>query len=251
MRLAKLALAAVLALASGAAAQQQNAKPDLSRPGSSFVPKGREGTWQTLVTPTARGHLIGNPEAKARLIAFVGYTCPQCAAFTARGQQGIDVLLLNPGKMSLEIRPRIAGGLDLTVSLLAGCGDPAGFKARHRALMAAQATWLAKAKAAPASQQALWERGDRAGRMNAASALGLTAMLARRGQRLSELDACLADDAAAARLKANAAADTAQFELSAPAPAFALDGKLLAGVGTWEALTPILAARFAEKPSEN
>lgn len=246
MRRAKLALAAVLAfaLSSGGAAQQQKARPDLAKPGSSFVPKGKKGNWQTVITPTPRGHLIGNPEAKGRLIAFVSYTCRYCATFTASGAQGIDLLLLNPGKMSLEVRPVIRNGLDLTVSLLAGCGDPAGFKARHQALMMAQNTWLAKARAAPASQQALWERADRAGRMNAGSALGLTAMLARRGQSLSELDACLASDTAAKALRANTKADLAEFGVPAT-PAFALDGKLLKEATSWETLYPILSARFA------
>jgi hypothetical protein len=246
VRRAAIALASALALASGAGGEPQKAKPDLAKPDSSFVPKGRKGNWQAHVTSTPRGHMIGNPAAKGRLIAFVSYTCPQCAAFTLRGEQGINLLLLNPGTMSLEIRPRTANGLDVTVSLLAACGDPAGFKTRHQALMLAQSDWLIRAKAAPASQQAIWERAERAGRMNAGSALGLTAMLARRGQRLAELDACLADDAAAARLRANAAADTADFKLTALPPAFALDGKLLTGVSTWEALTPILSARFAE-----
>lgn len=251
MKPAKLALAAVLTLASSAAPaqQQQQAKPDLSRPDSSFVPKGKKGNWQTVITPTPRGHLIGNPDAKGRLIAFVSYTCRFCATFAASGEQGIDLLLLNPGKMSLEVRPVIRNGLDLTVSLLAGCGDPAGFKARHQALMMSQNTWLAKARAAPASQQALWERADRAGRMNAGSALGLTAMLARRGQSLSELDACLASETAAKALRANTAADLA--ELGVPGtPAFALDGKLLKEATSWETLYPILSARFAGEAEE-
>ncbi len=248
---AKLALAAALALAltSGGAAQQQKAKPDLAKPDSSFIPKGKKGNWQAVITPTPRGHLIGNPEAKGRLIAFVSYTCRYCATFTASGAQGIDLLLLNPGKMSLEVRPVIRNGLDLTVSLLAGCGDPAGFKARHQALMMAQNTWLAKARAAPASQQAIWERADRAGRMNAASALGLTAMLARRGQSLSELDACLASENAAKALRANTKADLAEFGVPGT-PAFALDGKLLDNVASWETLYPILSARFAGAAEE-
>jgi protein-disulfide isomerase len=91
----------------------------------------------------------------------------------------------------------------------------------------------------------LWLRGDKSGRMNAANALGLTAMLARRGQSQAELDACVSDDAAAAKLLANDTADYAEFAIPGT-PSFALDGKLLADVYSWEALYPVLSARFAE-----
>lgn len=248
-RRALLLAAAAVALAAGAATAQQQKKPsqtgpDLARPGSAFTPKGKPGNWQAVITRTARGHLIGDAAAKGRMIEFVSYTCPHCADFTARGEPALELLLVTPGRMSLEVRPRIRSGLDLTATLLAHCGAASGFKARHQALMGTQGTWLAKAKAAPASQQAIWERADRAARMNAASALGLTALLARRGQSIAELDACVADDAAAKRLLAAHAADSADFALAAT-PSFALDGKLLAGVHDWDALYPVLSARFA------
>lgn len=254
MNARRLALlgALVLALAAGAAGAQRQATPapppDLSRPGSAFAPKGKPGNWQTRVGRTARGHLIGDPQAKARLIAFVSYTCPGCAEFAARGEPAIEMFLITPGTMNLEVRPRIHGGLDLSAALIAQCGDPAGFKTRHQLLMATQHQWLAKARAAPASQQAIWERGDRAARMNAASALGLSAMFARRGGSTAALDACLSDDAAAQRLLAGSAADAADFALppAAAAPAFALDGKLVAGADSWERLYPVLSARFAQ-----
>lgn len=243
-----LLAAAALALAGGTSeAQQQKpkGKPELANPDSAFVAKGRKGNWQAVVARTPRGHLIGNPQAKGRLIAFVSYTCPHCAEFSAGGEPALDLLLVGPGTMNLELRPRIRNGLDITATLLAGCGAPAGFKARHQALMAAQGTWLAKAKAAPASQQAIWERADRAARTNAASALGLAALLAKRGQSVAELDACIADDAAAKRLLAAHGADSADFALTAT-PSFALDGKLLAGVHGWDTLYPVLSARFAK-----
>ncbi len=253
--LAATALASALIGAVGAASAHSNqqaeqqarqqAKPDLSRPGSAFAPQSKPGKWATTVARTARGHLIGNPDAKGQLIEFISYTCPHCADFATRGEPALDMVLLSPGTMSLEVRPRIRNGLDVSVTLLAQCGDPAGFKARHQALMLTQADWLGKARAAPASQQAIWNRADKAGRMNAASALGLAELLARRGQSRSQLDACLADDAAAKKLIAVAAADKAEFAITVT-PSFALDGKLLEGVHGWETLSPVLSARFAK-----
>lgn len=244
-----LLAAAALAFAAAPAGAQQQQQPrppaqDLSRPGSAFAPKENPGTWASTVTRTERGHVIGNPEAEAKLIEFISYTCPHCADFAARGEPPLEIVLLKPGKLTLEVRAQLHGGLDITATLLANCGDPAGFKGRHQALMLNQSVWLGKARAAPASQQAIWQRADKAGRMNAASALGLTALLAARGQSQAELDACVADDAAAKRLIANHEADTAEFGVKGT-PSFALDGKLLDEVHGWEALYPVLSARFA------
>jgi protein-disulfide isomerase len=236
-----LLTAAALALAAGAATAQ-----DLSRPDSDFAPKPKAGNWQNSVERTERGHLIGNPEAKTTLVEFISYTCPHCADFAARGEPALDVVLLGPGKLTVEVRPVIRNGLDLAVTLLANCGDPAEFKVRHRTLILAQADWLGKALAAPKSQQAIWQRGDRAGRQNAASALGLTAMLAAKGQSRAELDACIANDAAAQKLLQNDEADSTEFGVNST-PSFAMDGKLLAEVHSWEQLYPLLRDRFTAK----
>ena len=236
-----LLAAAALAFATGVAAAQ-----DLSRPDSSFGPKPKAGNWQNSVERTERGHLIGNPEAETRLVEFISYTCPHCADFAARGEPALDVVLLGPGKITVEVRPVIRNGLDLAVTLLANCGDPAQFKVRHRTLILAQADWLGKAQAAPKTQQAIWQRGDKAGRQNAASALGLTAMLAAKGQSKAELDACIANDAAAQRLLQNDEADGKEFGVNST-PSFAMDGKLLANVHSWEALYPLLRDRFTAK----
>ena len=235
--------AAALAMATGPAVAQQ----DLSRPGSAFQPKDNPGNWPSTIARTERGHLIGDPQAETRLIEFISYTCPHCADFTARGEPALEVVLLMPGKISLEVRPVIRNALDLTVTLLAQCGDPAGFKGRHQTLMLAQADWLGKARNAPQTQQQIWLRGDKAGRMNAASALGLRAMLTARGQSQSELDTCLMDDAAAQRLIDNGRADYTELAVNST-PSFVLDGKLLPEVHSWEALYPVLSARFTAEP---
>jgi hypothetical protein len=147
----------------------------------------------------------------------------------------------------LEVRPVIRNALDLTVTLLAQCGDPSGFKSRHQALMLAQADWLGKARTAPESQRTAWLRGDKAGRMNAASALGLTMMLVNRGQSQSELDACVMNDAAAKQLLDNGRADFDELGVNST-PSFALDGKLLNEVHSWEDLYPVLSTKFSAAP---
>lgn len=245
------AAAAALALAIGpvAAQGQPQAQQSLAQPGSSFSPRENPGNWSATVARTQRGYVIGNPEADTKLIEFISYTCPHCADFAARGEPPLEIVLLQPGKITLEVRPVIRNGIDLAATLLVQCGDPAQFKARHQTLMLNQAVWLGKARNAPVSQQQIWQRGDKAGRMNAASALGLTDLLVQRGQSRAELDACVSNDAAAKALLANDEADAAEFGVNST-PSFALDGKLLADVHAWDALYPVLSARFAAAPAD-
>lgn len=238
-----LSAATVLALLTGPAAAQQ----DLSNPGSVFAPQDNPGNWQTTVKRTARGHLIGNPKAEAQLIEFVSYTCGHCANFTAQGEPALELTAVMPGTIAVEVRPVIRNALDLTISLLAQCGDPPEFKDRHRTLMLSQGEWLGKARNAPQTQQAIWARGDKASRINAASALGLTQMLAQRGQSAAALETCVMDDTAAQKLLDNGRADTADFGVAAT-PSFALDGALLDAVHDWDSLAVVLLRRFTEGP---
>ncbi len=235
------ALAAAILFAPPIAAQER--EQDLSNPDSAFVDTTRKGNWQSVIEPTERGHLIGNPRADVQLIEFVSYTCGHCANFAVEGEPALDLVLLMPGKMTLEVRPVIRNALDLTVSMLAACGDPARFKDRHRAFMTTQSKWLEKARQAPASQQAIWGRGDRNARINAAQALDLDDVLTDRGQSIAEVTACLMDDKAAQALIDNGRADSAEFKVPGT-PSFALDGELLDRVHTWDALYAVLSERF-------
>ena len=236
-------LAPLAALAAALAFAQPTAAQELDNPDSAFVDTTRKGNWHAVIEPTERGHLIGNPRADVRLIEFVSYTCSHCANFAFEGEPALDLVLLMPGEMSLEVRSVIRNALDLTVSLLAACGEPSKFKDRHRAFMTSQSTWLEKARQAPASQRAIWARADREARINMAQALELDDMLTERGQSIAEINACLMDDSAARALLDNAKADAAEFKVPGT-PSFALDGALLEGVHTWAALYPVLSERF-------
>ncbi|KEO87640.1 protein-disulfide isomerase [Erythrobacter sp. JL475] len=242
-------LAAASMIAIPAAAQQtalegaSNGQTELSNPGSAFVGDGRRATWHANVVRTERGFRIGRPDAEAALIEFISYTCGHCASFTREGEGALDLALLAPGHMTVEVRPVIRNAIDLTVSMLVQCGGPDDFKDRHRMYMTRQADWLGKAQNAPQSQQAMWARGDKAARASMASALDLDDMLAERGVSRTDINTCLNDDAAALALIRNGNADRAEFAV-AGTPSFALDGQLLTNVHNWAALYPVLAERF-------
>lgn len=238
----------LLAIPVGAQTTQQSAgastqSEDLSNPYSVFRGDGRRASWHAEVVRTERGYKIGNPRAEASLIEFISYTCGHCATFAREGERALDLALLAPGHMTVEVRPVIRNAIDLTVSLLVQCGDADGFKNRHRMYLLRQEDWLQKVVSAPQSQRSLWARGDRASRVNAAVALDLDDMLAETGTSRSDINRCLNDDAAATALIDNSDADREEFAVPGT-PSFALDGELLKGVHSWASLYPVLSERF-------
>lgn len=240
--ISKFARYSTLAIALGFSAPGF-AQQDLSNPQSAFEQPPANKNWSGTIQRTERGHLIGNPDAEVKLIEFISYTCSVCAIFAKQGDPAIDISLLAPGEMSVEVRPLIRNELDVTISLLVGCGDPAKFKARHSAFLWSQGSWLQKAASAPQSQQAIWQRGDAAARLNASNALNLGGRAIALGLSESEVTACLSDEKAVQKLLANDKADRAEFGVNST-PSFALDGKLLKDVHYWQTLYPVLAERF-------
>ena len=243
--LGAIAAVATLALAPAlpATAESPAQENQLRDPRSAFVPDGRRAAWHAEVERTERGHLIGNPEAEAALIEFISYTCGHCATFAREGEGALDLVLLAPGHMTVEVRPVIRNAIDLTVSLLVQCQGPEKFKDSHRLFLMRQDQWLGKARQAPQSQQAIWARGDRAARVAMAQALDLDDMLADRGASMADIRTCLNDDAAARALIDNSNADRTEFGVPGT-PSFALDGELLDGVHDWRSLSPVLEERF-------
>lgn len=242
----KACLSALAALAFPAAATAQTSPDEegnqLANPRSSFGGTGG-GAWHATVERTPRGHIIGNPDAEASLIEFISYTCGHCASFEREGGGALDLAVLAPGHMTVEIRTVIRNPVDLTVSMLVACGSPDRFKDRHRMYLSRQSDWLQKAMDAPQGQRAVWASGNRAARTSMAAALDLDDMLAERGTSRADINRCLSDDTLARTLVENGQANASEFGYTGT-PSFALDGELLDGVHSWASLYPVLEARF-------
>lgn len=231
------------------------AAQELKNPLSDFVDNTSNKAWHATVERTPRGYLIGNPDAKARLIMFTSYACEGCHEFAFKGDPELDIALLAPGLLSLEIRQRFNHPADLPLSLLASCGEPAKFKVNHAIFMRDRARWMERWNSASAFSRANWSRDNAAARSSLVNALGFDDMMARRrGYSRMDLQRCLTDRRAIAQARGNAAADTQEFALPTDPqgysrPHFVLDGEKLEGVHDWDTLYPILRERF--KPSRS
>lgn len=209
--------------------------------------------WNTTYKRTERGHLLGNPDAKTKLIAFISYSCPHCKEFEYQADAPLRLQYIQTGKVSFEVRPVMRNVLDMAAGLIAQCGPEDKFWGNYRAIFYAQDKWLPIAINETPAQTQRWMTGSLGARMEAvASDLHFYSLMEPRGYSVGQLNQCLSNEAAAKKLVADSEADSKQFDIPGT-PSFAIDGKSLPGVHSWEALKPILAASTAaaSKTSSN
>ena len=196
--------------------------------------------WNDTFAQTEAGHRVGNPDAATKLIEFVSYTCPHCATFEKTADGPLRIGFIHDGSVEVEVRHVIRNPVDLAAVLATECGDPQAFFGNHRRMLHTQDDWLAKARAATPAQQQRWSSGPVGQRMRAiASDLGFYDLMAPRGLTVSELDQCLNDEARAQAIVDLSNASSQQFGVPGT-PSFAVNGQLLEGVHTWDALEPAL-----------
>lgn len=209
-------------------------------PGRKAVVPTATAQWSTHIEARDSGHVIGNPEAASRLVEYMSYTCSHCAEFARVGDPAIKLLMVPQGKTNFEIRHMLRDPIDLTAALLTHCGASDNFPRNHQAMMLRQGEWLAAARATSQAQRTRWNFGTNTARRRAiASDLGFYKIMEERGYNRTQIDRCLADE-----VKANTLAEATQRDVTAlglqGTPSFVLDGKLLSGVHTWDALRPVL-----------
>ena len=199
--------------------------------------------WNTVIAQTpAGGHRLGNPDAKVKLVEFVSYSCPHCAAYAKESEAGLRIVYVTPGAVSVEVRPVIRNPVDLAATMLAQCGPKEKFFLNHAAFLHDQDKWLAKwAKMGPATKQR-WTSGTFAARMRAiAGDLDFFTIMSRRGYTRTQAEKCLSDEGEARRI-AQLSADGAEQAGVTGTPSFVINDALLEDVHTWADLQPAIAA---------
>ncbi len=207
------------------------------------LPAATNGNWNATVVRTARdSHVLGNPNAKVKLVEYISYTCPHCAHFEQESDAQLRIGFIATGKGSIEVRSFVRDGIDMTVALLTHCGAPSRFFANHSAFLRSQQTWIAPVLAASEGQKARWYSGPLPARMRAiASDLHFYDIMEKRGYSRADTDRCLADTALAGRL-AQQTQEAAEKDYVNGTPSFLLNGVPLAGTYSWAALKPQLEA---------
>jgi protein-disulfide isomerase len=195
--------------------------------------------WLGTAVVTPGGHRLGDPAAPTKLMEFVSYTCPHCGHFFKEADAPMKISLVQPGKVSVEVRHIIRDPVDYAAVVLANCGDPKKFFANHAMFFAQQDTWMAKVVGAGKAQQQRWYTGTVPQRMRAiASDAGFYDMMETRGYSRSQVDACINDTKKVDALLKQSQDDGQRFGVDST-PSFVVNGKTL-DIHTWDELQKVL-----------
>lgn len=237
---AMFASAACNAETSGAAGAKG---PDVT---AAAVPAPNNGDWSTIIAKTPEGGFVmGNPNAKVKLVEFGSMTCPHCAEFEEKGVKALIDNYVKKGLVSFEFRNFVRDPYDLTASLLARCGGEASFFGLTRNLYADQQDWVGKIQAAdPAKMQALQSMPPAQQFATIAELGGLKQYASLRGVPKAQGEKCLADQAAVDQLVQMNSDAVSQFSIPGT-PSFVINGKLLDATAAWDALEPKIKEALA------
>jgi protein-disulfide isomerase len=199
------------------------------------------GTWADVVNATSAGYLMGNPNAKVKLVEIGALTCPHCRAFDEEGVPTLVDKYVKSGQVSWEFRPYLLHGLDLPANLIARCNGAKSFFPLARALYHDQPDWIAKISAVPQAQlEQVQNLPINQQFVQLATLAGLQDWAAARGVPVDKANQCLRDENEVNQLVQLSSDVTTQYPDFPGTPAFIINGTLLSQTASWEKLKPQL-----------
>jgi len=239
MRISVLFLASSALLAAACNAEKGATNSSGPEVTAAAVPAPNNGDWTTVVTRTPEGGFVmGNPNAKVKLVEFGSMTCPHCAEFEEKGGKPLVDNYVKKGLVSWEFRNFVRDPFDMTATLLARCGGEANFFGMTRTLFHDQRDWVGKLQAADQAQlQALQDMAPAQRFSTIADLAGLKTFAAQRGVPRAKADQCLGNEADANQLVQMNADAISSYSIPGT-PSFLINGTLADQTATWETLEP-------------
>jgi protein-disulfide isomerase len=201
------------------------------------------GTWADVVNATSSGYMMGNPNAKLKLIEIGALSCPHCKKFDDEGVPPLIDKYVKTGQVSWEFRPYlIHGPIDMAANLIVTCNGVKSFFPLARALYNDQATWMDKIEAAPQDKLAQLQNLPTNQMFVAMADLaGLQDWAAARGVPQAKSNQCLSDQKMIDH-QVQVTSDVGnQYPEFSGTPAFIINGKMLPKeVASWDKLEPQL-----------
>jgi protein-disulfide isomerase len=199
------------------------------------------GTWADVVNATSGGFVMGNPNARVKLIEFGSLTCPHCRAFDEEGVPVLVAKYVKTGRVSWEFRNYVRDSFDIAAALIARCNGARSFFPLTRALYKDQPKWLGKGAAVPDKQlQGMSNLPANKQFIAFGRASGLPQWAAARGIPQARSNQCLSNARSVDQLGQMANDATTQFPDFAGTPTFVINGTMLPRVATWDMLEPRL-----------
>lgn len=202
-------------------------------------PAGKQ--WSDVISATADGYRMGNPDAPLKLIEYGALSCSHCAAFSAEGFPKLRDDYINSGRVSYELRFFMLNPLDVPAVLLATCGtDADAVIPMAEQFWTWQPTMFSNLKAAGDDAMKQVQQLPAPQRPAAIAKLtGMNDFFAQRGVATGAGGQCLSDVGKATAF-ANATDKASKDFNITGTPTFILNGRHLDDVAAWEALEPVL-----------
>ena len=201
------------------------------------------GDWTDVVNATAAGYMMGNPNAKVKLVEVGALTCPHCREFEEKGAPILEEKYVKSGQVSWEFRTYLLHGLDLPAALIATCNGAQSFFPLSKALYRDQEVWLGKVMAVPQAQlEQVQNLPPNQQFLALAKLAGLQDWAAARGVPVAKSGQCLTDQNKINQLVQNTSYVNSQYPDFVGTPSFIINGTLLKDTATWDKLEPQLQA---------
>ena len=241
MKKLSLFLAAAAVLASGACDAKKGAGATAAA-GPVAAVKAPNGDWSRVTTASpAGGFVMGNPNAKVKLVEYGSLTCPHCREFDETGSEPLINTYVKSGQVSYEFRNYVRDAFDLAATLIARCNGPKGFFPLARSLYKDQMNWVGKVQAVPREQlEGLTNLPTGQIPPTAAKFAGLQQWAVARGIPEAKSGQCLSNETDINRLVQQTSDVTNQFPDFPGTPTFIINGKMAEKTATWKDLEPKL-----------
>jgi len=202
------------------------------------------GTWADVVNATSAGFMMGNPNAKVKLVEIGSLFCPVCKRFEDQGVPTLINKYVKSGQVSWEFRPYIIHGpIDMAANLIARCNGAKTFFPLAQALYKDQEPLLAKFEATPQDKIAQVQNlpvGQEFGAI--ASLMGLQDWAAARGVPQAKSNQCLSDQKLIDDEVQRTSNVNSQYPDFVGTPSFIINGTMLKETSSWDKLEPQLEA---------
>jgi protein-disulfide isomerase len=185
--------------------------------------------------------LMGNPDAKVKLVEYASLTCPHCAEFSEKGEPQLLDKYVKSGQVSYEYRNFVRDPLDITMSLIARCaGASPQFFQLNKAMFADQKSVFDRLQSVPQQQLASLQTQPPAQQFQSYAKLaGLQEWAAQRGLPSAKTSACLSNQQDIEKLVQMNSDAVSQYNLPGT-PTFLINGEVVPETATWQLLEPKL-----------
>ncbi|HUP68149.1 MAG TPA: thioredoxin domain-containing protein [Sphingomicrobium sp.] len=200
------------------------------------------GTWSDVVNATDAGFMMGNPNAKVKLIEIGSLSCPHCKVFDDEGVPPLIEKYVKSGNVSWEFRPYVIhGAIDMASNLMLRCADLKSFFPLSQALYKDQDSIMAKIQAAPAAEVSrIQDLPPNQAFIGMANLMGLQDWAAARGLPQAKSNQCLSNEAMINHEVQLVSDVTEQYPEFPGTPTFIINGTMLKDTASWAKLKPQL-----------